>query len=455
MARLVDANRATGRYSLTRRGPPMPGVLRVGLAETDITPNVEAVRADGTRYRRSFTVFDPLKARVLALRQGDRTAVIVGLDVFELGIAFDRRVLGHLEDAGLDEHALLFCPSHVGMTPISNYGAYIGLFAQDLIIDSYEDECAARIAAAIRAALAVLVPARVCAGVGRAPDVLFNRRFVKPDGTVQMVYVGRPPDDVECVEQGVDDAVSVLRFDSPEGEQLGALVNFGCHALCSTDKYGHISADYPRYVADVFSQVAGVPAVFTQGGLGDVVPIERQGLAARRIGRSVGAQALYVFEQLKPLDDVALDVRYREVTVPARFVAEEPEVVKANLRNNHGRFRRFLFELYRRNPTIAYPIKVVTLGDAAIVHLAGEVFHDTALAIKAASPFAHTIVISRATREVGYVPTPEAFHQGGMEVALTGIAPGGEPLIRAAAAELLAAASSAAVRRPEREPISA
>jgi hypothetical protein len=419
----------------------MSGPLLAGFAETDVTPNAEVVHADGSRRRRSFTVFDPLTARVLALSQDGGVAVIVGLDVFELGIAFDRRVLAHLQGTGLTEQSLLFCPSHVGMTPISNYGSYIGLFAQDLVIESFEDECAVRIAAAIRRALEALTPVRVAAGAGRAPDVLFNRRFIKPDGTVQMVYVGAPPDDVACVVQGVDDAVSVVRFDTLEGEEAGALVNFGCHALCSTDKYGHISADYPRYVRDVFDQVAGVPAVFTQGGLGDVVPIERQGLAARRIGRSVGAQALYTFEQIKPHDDVALGLAYREAVVPARLVAEEPEEVKTNLRNSHGRFRRFLFELYNQHPTIAYPIKVVTLGDLAIVHLAGEVFHDTALAIKAASPFRHTIVVSRATREVGYVPTPAAFDQGGMEVSLTGIAPSGEPVIRQAAVEALEAAA--------------
>ena len=293
------------------------------------------------------------------------------------------------------------------------------------------------------------MPVRVGAGEGRAPDVLFNRRFVKPDGSVQMVYEGRPPADVACAEQGVDDAVGVLRFDTAQGAQVGALVNFGCHALCSTDRYGHITADYPRYVADLFRQVAGLPVVFTQGGLGDVVPIERRGTAARRIGRSVGAAALYAFEQLRPAD-APLGLLARQVEIPARRVEAEPEEVRTSLRNSHARYRAYLHEWYQRHPTIPYPIKLVTLGDVAVLHLAGEVFHDTVLAIKGASPFAHTVVISRATREVGYVPTPAAFQQGGMEVSLTGIAPASEPLIRAAAVDLLrAAAQRPAPRRAE------
>jgi hypothetical protein len=423
--------------------------LLAGFAEVEITPSTEGVRADGTPYRRSFTVYDPLMARVLVLRQGERVAAVAGLDVFELGIGFDARVLDHLEGSGLTADGLLCCPSHVGMTAVSNYGAYIAVFAQDLVIESYEAECARRVADGIRRALDGAVPVNVAAGAGRAPDILFNRRFVKPDGSVEMVYEGRPPAGVECVEQGVDDAVGVIRFDTPEGDQVGALINFGCHALCSTDRYGHITADYPAYVAALFRQAASLPVVFTQGGLGDVVPIERRGTAARRVGRSVGAAALYAFEQLQPVAAPPLGLFARRVEIPARVVAAEPEEVRTSLRNSHARYRAFLYEWYRQHPTIAYPIKLVTLGDIAVLQLAGEVFHDTALAIKGASPFAQTVVVSRATREVGYVPPPEAFRQGGMEVSLTGIAPASEPLIRAAATDLLRAAYRGAPAAPE------
>ena len=244
---------------------------------------------------------------------------------------------------------------------------------------------------------------------------------------------------MECVEQGVDDAVGVIRLDTPEGDQLGALINFGCHALCSTDRYGHITADYPRYVADLFRQVAGVPVVFTQGGLGDVVPIERQGAGRAPRGRSVGAAALYAFEQLKPAATPPLGLLARRVEIPARVVEAESEDARTSLRDSHARYRAYLHEWYRRHPTIAYPIKLVTLGDVAVLQLAGEAFHETVLAIKGASPFAHTVVVSRATREVGYVPPRRPSSQGGMEVSLTGIAPASEPLIRAAAVDLLRA----------------
>ena len=413
--------------------------LHAAFTAVDITPDQNRGSANGNGKERSYPVYDPLKARILLLQDGEQTAAIVAVDSFELGIGFDEKVSAALEARGMAPFPTLFCPSHIGSTPISNYGAYIMIFAQDLIIENYEDEISARIADGIQEAFGMLVPVRMASRGGHAPDVCYNRRFIKPDGTVQMVFNRQEaPPDPAWVEQGKDDEVSVLRFDSLDGEAIGAFINFGCHALCSTDKYGGISADYPRYVADVFGEVAGLPIVFAQGGLGDVVPIERDGLAARRVGRSVGAQALYVFEQIKPDDTPAMETHTYEVEIPARQLPEEPEEMRFNFRAMHNRYHRFLYEWYEQNPSIRYPIKVVTLGDTALVHMPGELFHDTALAIKEASPFRHTVVISRPTREVAYVPTPEAFNQGGMEPNLAAIAPSSEPLIRQAAIDLLA-----------------
>ena len=412
--------------------------LHAAFTAVDITPDQERLSSNGKKKDRSYPVYDPLKARILLLQDAEHTAAIVAVDGFELGIDFDEKVADALEARGIAPFPTLFCPSHIGSTPISNYGAYIMIFAQDLIIENYEDEISARIAEGIQDAFDKLVPVRMSSRGGHAPEVCYNRRFIKPDGTVHMVFNRQEsPPDPAWIEQGKDDEVSVLRFDTLDGESIGAFINFGCHALCSTDKYGGISADYPRYVADVFGEVAGLPIVFAQGGLGDVVPIEREGWAARRIGRSVGAQALYVFEQIKPDSTPTMETHFREVDIPARVMPEEPEEMRFNFKRMHDRYHRFLYEWYEQNPTIRYPIKVVTLGDTALVHMPGELFHETALAIKEASPFRHTVVISRPTREVAYVPTPEAFDQGGMEPNLAAIAPSSEPLIRQAAIDTL------------------
>ena len=413
--------------------------LLAAFAEVDITPAVETVE-HGRRRRRSFTVHDPLMARLCVLRQGARTAVLAGIDAFELGGDFEERVSAHLAGTGIGSDSLLFSPSHVGMSPISHYGAYIIVFAQDLIINDFEAVCAERIAAGIRQALADLTPVRVSAGVGHAPGIARNRRWLTPEGTVEMVGLNSSmPTDTDWTEQGVDDTVRVIRLDTVTGEQLGALVNFGCHALCSDDRYGDLTADYPQHVAAVFRNAAGIPIVFTQGSIGQQIPTEADGTrSAGRIGRALGAQALYTFEQIAPKQTPELGLHRAQANVPVRRVAEESTAMRSDLRNSRARYRRYLFERFHEDPTLTYPIRAVTLGDdIALVALPGEVFQETVAAVQAASPYRHTIVLSRASRDVGYVPVPDAFAQGGMEPALTSLTPESEPVIRRSAIEHL------------------
>lgn len=420
--------------------------LLAAFAEVNITPAVE-MGDHGGRRRRSFTVHDPLMARLCVLRQGATTAVLAGIDALELGGNFEEQVGAHLAGTGIGSDSLLFSPSHVGMSPISHYGAYIIVFAQDLIINDFEAVCAARIAAGIRQALADLTPVRVAAGVGHAPGIARNRRWLTPEGAVEMVGLNASlPTETNWTEQHVDDTVRVIRFDTIAGEQLGALVNFGCHALCSDDRYGDITADYPQHAAAVFRRAAGIPIVFTQGSIGQQIPTEADGArSARRIGRALGAQALYTFEQIAPKQSLELVVHSTQASVPVRRVAEEPAAMRSDLRNSRARYRRYLFERFHENPSLAYPIRAVTLGDdIALVALPGEVFQETVTAIQEASPYWHTIVLSRASRDVGYVPVPGAFAQGGMEPALTSLTPASEPIIRQSALEHLRRCKAAA-----------
>ena len=58
---------------------------------------------------------------------------------------------------------------------------------------------------------------------------------------------------------------------------------------------------------------------------------------------------------------------------------------------------------------------VAKLGDLALVGLPGEMFCEFGLEIKEKSPAKHTIVVGLANDAIGYIPTIEAFAQGGYE----------------------------------------
>lgn len=91
-------------------------------------------------------------------------------------------------------------------------------------------------------------------------------------------------------------------------------------------------------------------------------------------------------------------------------------------------------------------VQVITLGtDVAWVALPGEIFVQLGLALKAASPYRHTIVTTLANGSLGYVPTRQAYAQGEYEVISARVAAGsGEALVEAATRLLRDAFAAAA-----------
>ena len=69
-------------------------------------------------------------------------------------------------------------------------------------------------------------------------------------------------------------------------------------------------------------------------------------------------------------------------------------------------------------------------ADTALVCLPCEIFVDLGLAIKKASPFKKTIVMSICNDRPSYVPTQKAFTEGSYEVTNARVKPGvGEMLV--------------------------
>jgi hypothetical protein len=61
-------------------------------------------------------------------------------------------------------------------------------------------------------------------------------------------------------------------------------------------------------------------------------------------------------------------------------------------------------------------VQAIQVGPVAFVGWPGEIFCELGMRLKQQSPFRPTYVIGNANGRIGYVPTPEAYPQGGYEV---------------------------------------
>jgi hypothetical protein len=271
--------------------------------------------------------------------------------------------------------------------------------------------------------------ARIGFGAGSHPDLAWNRvmRQYKRD-----------------TEGPVDASVQVLRVDAAEGGRpLALVVNYACHPVMLGTKTA-ISADYPgalrRHLAETFP---GAVVLFANGTCGDIDPVHNRDAWGQATfddvdlaGARLAAEAARVAQNIDLQTEAPVQVARCHVELPYRVLTPEQveaETLKrtgdaqtplpgpANVRQvNRQRFWHYWAkEVLDALETGAAPsvaqaeLQAIQVGDSALVAIPAEVFTETGLTIKAASPFTHTLIVSYANGNVGYIPTEEDFtHQG-------------------------------------------
>ena len=153
----------------------------------------------------------------------------------------------------------------------------------------------------------------------------------------------------------------------------------------------------------------------------------------------VEGDAIQVSREIVELERFKIgDDLYQEAK---RFVESGPQNKPAGMDGLDFKHGAPLWVKMREQQQVPDKVEVMALriGSVGIVALPGEVFCETGMAIKRASPAEHTIVIELANDAAGYLPTREAYEQGGYEVTpgATVYAPGcAEKLAESASRQL-------------------
>jgi neutral ceramidase len=234
-------------------------MLKAGFGRSIITPRV-GVRLMGyaNRTTPSTGVHDDLHARALALEKNGRSWVLCAVElcyIREPQVAAVREIVE--SRTGLPGDHVFLCAVHTHSGP------------DDQDSGAWEKPLAELIADAVVQAIERMRPACIGAGSGFHYGSSINRR-----------WLDRP----------VDPFVGVVRVDDENGNPLGVLANFGCHAVVLGYDNPLISADWPGVTSQLLERALGRESVciLTQGGSGDVNPLTDQVRAHLRSGVSIG-----------------------------------------------------------------------------------------------------------------------------------------------------------------------
>jgi hypothetical protein len=446
--------------------------LHAGVARTDITPPPGMAHAGwGAQvHQRAAGVDLPLWATALALSDGVETVVIVDIDlcyIWEAEAAGAVRAVEQLTGLPAGHIRLAYSHTHSGPVNGATWSTWVKQGAE--MVPAYDALLEHQIAGVAHQALAGMRPVRIAAGAGES-RINVNRRFQRPeDGAV---VCGRNWDGP------VDHSVQLLRIDTEDGTPLAAVVNYACHPITVGPDCELVTPDYPGVMKRVVEQATGATCLFLQGATGDLGPIK--GVAQggineyRRLGSILGHEASRIWWELEPRrrrdryagtlesgsplaiyedellpdPDATLRVATRDVQLPLKPFAPVADL-DAAVRNHVERLDRLRAEnndseairtetmlakraamradLARRNEGRTHrsvTFQAFSIGDTiALPIVPGEPFCAIGTAVKARSPFAHTLFGGYANVGWAYIPTADAYPLGGYEVEITPFAP--------------------------------
>jgi hypothetical protein len=442
--------------------------FRAGVGRVDITPPLTAPHASWGAQVHVLPdgVEAELWATALVVDDGVTTAAWIDLDLVLLSRQESDAIRDSVaSDLGIPAHAVRVSVTHnhAGPPPSGWNWTRQGQVA----LNGYYALLPEYAAGAARMARASLRPARVAVGSGES-RVAVNRREIAPDGRF---VTGVNP------EGPIDPQVFVLRIDDRQGESLAAVVGYTMHPTTLGPSNRLISPDWPGRLKRTVEAITGATCLFMQGASGNIGPgpdgFTDDIHVVRRLGMQVGCEAARVYLGLQlpavrhrhervwesgaplgkwtqvPILDPEPVVRMmsREIMLPlieqpllsdvqARVdeaqrwlddlnerAAPAPEIEAATFAMKRANMTLSRVRTYGGRETFPVELHLLQIGSAVLAGIEGEPFAEIGLQIKAASPWSSTWFGGYTGGWVGYIPTRDAYSQGGYEVDTSPFAP--------------------------------
>jgi hypothetical protein len=400
---------------------------QAAFGQADLTPPPGANMPGGFTANPATGVRDRLLAVACVIHDGKTPVAIVGIDSLfsskEATRLARERILAATGIPG--SHVL------VGASHTHTGGPLVACLGTEAD-PAYVEQVAAGITAAVVAAWKRLEPSEIAVGSGREEGIAYNRRFFMRDGRV-ITHPGRPgtPHHEAIVRPAgpVDPEVGVLAVRRPgAAEPTGVVVNFACH--CTVVGGREFSADYVAALRRHLQARRGpdFAVVFLQGACGDLTQVDNRSTArefgpehADLVGMKLAAEAERTWRRAPWTGSFPVAAAVEQVPVRIRpepdAAAEDPPFgLGSGPDEVYARERTLVAEERARTPVIEAEVQALRVGPLAIATNGSEYFVEYGLALKKASRHPFTWFAGYANEYIGYVPTAEAFVQGGYEV---------------------------------------
>ena len=397
-------------------------VLQAGTAKVDITPK-KPVRMAGYSSRTGLSqdVHDPLSARAVVFENNDKRLVLVSSDL----IGFYDGTAEHIWKAIIDEFRLE--PSELFLSAIHTHaGPSLTINKEKGHLNNleYTERLKVKLIEAIRKALSNMEPVRIGAGIGYSP-VGANRRELRFDSSgSSSIRLGRNP------YGPTDKEVLVVKITKPDDRPIAALFDYATHATCLGGKNYTISGDVLGLAEQFVEKILGddvITAAFA-GASGNIDPWFRvlpefntePGWIPEPVllGTMLGEEVVHVFRDIgKVSGGGEIATAFVTLELPGKPRSEDTTE--------------------KDHPPAPLNITAARVGDIAFIGIGCEVLTEIGTAIKAASPYKHTFVISHCNGAASYLPPEHLYIEGGYEITSSPFAPQAADMVVKQAVKML------------------
>lgn len=321
------------------------------------------------------------------------------------------------------------------------FGRYEGAFAREVV---------GRLSAAVRGAVGGALPVTHCGwGEAEVGEVASNRRILGPDGRVRVTrYTTCKDAAVRAEPEGViDPRVSLLAFWNGK-RPLAVLSYYACHPQ-SYYRTGVPSPDFPGIARLVRGQAVpealhvhfnGAGGNVGAGKYNDGAKENRMALALRLAD---GMRRAWEGARKFEIDERGVGWSVEPAALPPAAHLDEAalraEMAKASEPEAQLAAADKLAWLLRCREGKRIPISMLSVGDARVLHLPGELFVEYQLAAKAMRPDLGVAMAAYGDYGPGYICTARAYEEGGYEASerASDVSPEVEGVLMAAMRKLL------------------
>jgi len=392
--------------------------LKVGFSMKRITPPVGTMLAGySTRKDPSVGVHDDLFSRVLFLEYDGEVVILVSLDLLGVTREFHRDVARLVkEKIDLSSENIVIASTHTHAGP-DLYGVYSRYNPK--LLEETERKVADSIVASSHNPHEIN---GIITATGNCVHIIVNRRNPKSGP--------------------IDPRIHVLSLTS-EKERY-SILNFTCHGVVLGHNNLYISADYPGSYVRKYEAYTHSKALFFNGACGNINPLTPGTNLDKVYDRSVGKfkdvdwmgeilarESVKIIKRAgeEEIKDFSFKTKIIKLSIqdipPIQELEDELDKVQKDISKNDSPEARFKLFKARKALQLAKSLQgkkyieastsALRINDKAIVFLPSEVFVEIQMKIKEQSPYSFTMVIGYANGYFGYIPTTEAYDEGGYE----------------------------------------